>query len=151
MKNYLPDVMRPVKEMEIIKAILVNIKGNLKKQTDNWRNNWEFIVNMDSQKLLPQKRGYRFILKQDNKSRIDLKHLAHYTLSWIACIDDYCNLHHTPKAKHSKYPRRMNWDDSEKKFQNIQKMHGWHPIEVQYSGQLTVALGGFITEECLNG
>ena len=30
-KNYLPDVIKPVREIKIIKAILVNIKGNLKK------------------------------------------------------------------------------------------------------------------------
>jgi len=28
-----------LKKMEAIKAILVNIKENLKKQADNWRNN----------------------------------------------------------------------------------------------------------------
>jgi len=71
-------------------------------------------------------------------------------LLWIACIDDYCNLYYTPKAKHSKYPRRMNWNDSEKKFQNVQKMHKWHLTEVQYLGQLTVAPRRFMTEECLN-
>ena len=51
-KNYLPDVIRPVREMKAIKAILANIKENLEKQADDWRDNWEFIVNMDSQKLL---------------------------------------------------------------------------------------------------
>jgi len=34
-KNYLPDVIRLVREMEAMKAILVNIKGNLKKQADD--------------------------------------------------------------------------------------------------------------------
>jgi len=105
--------------MEAIKAILVNIERNFKKQADNWRDNWEFIVNTDSQKSLLQKRGHRFTLKENNKPKINPKHPAHYILSWIACIDNYCNLHHTPKAKHSKYPRRMNWDDSKKKFQNV--------------------------------
>ena len=71
-------------------------------------------------------------------------------LLWIACIDDYCNFYYTPKTKHSKYPRKMNWDNSKKKFQNAQKMHGWHPIEVQYPGQLIVTPKGFMTEECLN-
>ena len=47
-KNYLPDIIKPVKEMEAIKAILVNIKGNLEKQADDWRDNWEFTVNADS-------------------------------------------------------------------------------------------------------
>jgi len=45
----------------------------------------------------------------------------------------------------------MNWDNSKKKFQNVQKMHKWHPTEVQYLGQLTVTPKRFITEECLNG
>jgi len=76
--------MKPVKEMETIKAILVNIKGNLEKQADNWRDNWrdnwEFTVNADSQKLLLQKRGCRFTLEKDNKLKINLKHSAHYIL-----------------------------------------------------------------------
>jgi len=100
--------------------------------------------------LLPQKRGHRFTLKKDNKPKINPKHPAHYTLSWIACVDDYYNLHYTPKAKHSKYPKKMNWNDNKKKFQNTQKMHGWHPTKVQYPGQLTIAPKKFMTKECLN-
>jgi len=71
-------------------------------------------------------------------------------LLWIACVDDYYNLHYIPKIKYSKYPRRMNWNDNEKKFQNTQKMYRWHPTEVQYPGQLTVTLRRFIIKECLN-
>ena len=41
--------------MEIIKMMLVDIKGNLKEQAQNWRNNWSVLVNTDSQKLLPLK------------------------------------------------------------------------------------------------
>ena len=129
-KNYLPDVIKPVKEMEAIKAILVNIKGNLKKQADNWKNNWEFIVNADSQKLLPQEKGHRFTLKKNNKPKINLKHPAHYTLSWIACIDNYCNLHYILKVKHSKYPRKTEWDSSKRKFCNTKIMHRWHLTSV---------------------
>jgi len=44
----------------------------------------------------------------------------------------------------------MNWDDSKKKFQNMQKMHRWHLTKVQYPRQLTIAPGRFITEEYLN-
>jgi len=67
--------------MEAIKAILVNIKRNLKKQADDWKDNWEFTVNVDSQKLLPQGRGCRFILEKNNKLKINPKHPAHYMLS----------------------------------------------------------------------
>jgi len=108
-------------------------------------------VNINSQKLLPQKKGQRFTLEKDNKPKINPKHLAHYILSWIAYVDDYYNLHYTPKTKHSKYPRRINWDNSEKKFQNMQKIHRWHLTEMQYPRQLTVTLRKFITKEYLNG
>jgi len=48
MKNYLPDIIKPVKKMETIKTILVNIKRNFKKQADNWKDNWEFIINANN-------------------------------------------------------------------------------------------------------
>ena len=35
MKNYLPDVIKPVKEMETIKVTLINIKDNFKEQAQN--------------------------------------------------------------------------------------------------------------------
>ena len=38
-KNYLPDVIKPVREMETIKMILVDIKNNLKEQAQDWKNN----------------------------------------------------------------------------------------------------------------
>jgi len=34
-KNYLPDVVKPVKEIEAIKMTLVNIKGNFKEQAQD--------------------------------------------------------------------------------------------------------------------
>jgi len=53
MKNYLPDIIKPVREIKAIKTTLVNIKRNLKKQANDWRDNWEFTVNANSQKSLP--------------------------------------------------------------------------------------------------
>ena len=39
--------------MEAIKMTLINIKENLKKQAIDQKNNWQVLVNADSQKLLP--------------------------------------------------------------------------------------------------
>jgi len=52
-KNYLLNAIRPVREMEVIKIMLVNIKGNFKKQTADWKDNWQILVKADNQKLLP--------------------------------------------------------------------------------------------------
>jgi len=38
-------------------------------------------------------------MQEDNKLRVNLKHLVYYTLSWIIYIDNYYNMHETPKKK----------------------------------------------------
>ena len=72
--------MKPVLEIETIKQILVNIKDNLEKQAQNWRENWSVSVLVDSQKMLLLGRGCKFEFKLKNKLKVNLKHLAHYTL-----------------------------------------------------------------------
>ena len=79
-KNYLLDVIKPVKEIETIKMILVNIKSNFKKQAQNWRENWSVLVNTDNQKSLPLKQSHKFKLKEQNKLKINPKHSVYYTL-----------------------------------------------------------------------
>ena len=108
--------MRPVKEMETIKMILVNIKDNFKEQAQDQRDNQSVSVKIDSQKSLPLRQSQMFKLKEQDKPRINPGHPAYYTLLQIACVDDYCNQHYAPKAKHSKYPKRTEWNSSKKKF-----------------------------------
>jgi len=38
-------------------------------------------------------------MQENNKLRVNLKHLVYYTLSWIVYIDDYYNIYKTPKKK----------------------------------------------------
>ena len=108
-------------------------------------------VPVDSQKMLLLGRGYKFKLKLENKLKIDLKHLAHYTLLWIACVDNHCNLYYILKAKIGRYPKRMEWNNSKKKFQDAKVMHKWHLLTVQCLRCLSVEPGRFITEKCLSG
>jgi len=42
---------------------------------------------------------YRFKLKDENKLRVNLSHLAHYILLWIAYIDNIYNIYRAPKDK----------------------------------------------------
>jgi len=86
---------------------LVNIKGNLEKQAQDWRDNWVITVPVDSQKMLLLKRNCKFELKLEDKTQINPKHLVYYTLLWIACVDDYYNIYYILKAKHGRYPKRM--------------------------------------------
>ena len=50
---------------------------------------------------------YRFKLKDKDKLRVNLKHAAYYTLSWIAYVDDIYNMHRAPKDKNRKYLVRI--------------------------------------------
>jgi len=50
---------------------------------------------------------YRFKLKDKDKPRVNLKHIAHYILLWIAYIDNTCNMYRVPKDKNQKYLLRI--------------------------------------------
>ena len=80
-------------------------------------------VPVNNQKTLLLKRSYKFELKLENKLRVNLRHSVYYTLLWIACVDNYCNLHYILKAKIGRYLRKMKWNNSEKKFQDAKIMH----------------------------
>ena len=130
---------------------MVDIKGNLKKQAQDWRENWSVSVPVDGQKVLLLGRGCKFKFKLEDKLRIDPRHSAYYTLLWIAYVDNHCNLHHVLKTKVSRYPRRMEWNNNKKKFQDTKVIYRWHLSAVQHPKYLLVKLERFITEECLSG
>ena len=81
------------------------------------------LIPVDSQKTLLLKKDHKFKLKLKDKLKINPKYLAYYTLLWIACVDNHCNLHYILKAKIGKYPRKMEWNNSEKKFWDTKVMH----------------------------
>jgi len=57
-------------------------------------------------------------MQEDDKLRVNLKYLAHYILSWIACIDNKYKIHKIPKARNYKYPVRIYWILSKTKYRN---------------------------------
>jgi len=50
---------------------------------------------------------YRFKLKNKNKLKVNLKYIAHYTLLWIAYMDNTCNIYRALKDKNQKYLVRI--------------------------------------------
>jgi len=73
---------------------------------------------------------YRFKLKDKDKLRVNLKHVVYYTLLWIACVDNMCNMYRVPKDNNWKYPVRIYWALEEKWFRNAKYIHSWHLVEV---------------------
>ena len=52
-------------------------------------------------------RNRQFKITENNKPRINLKHLAHYTLLQIVCVDNLYNIHLILKKKLQRYPIRI--------------------------------------------
>jgi len=67
-----------------------------------------------------------FKIQEDDKLRVDLKHLAHYTLLWIVYIDNYYKIYKALKARNYKYLVRIYWMPSKLKYRNAEFMYGWH-------------------------
>jgi len=63
-------------------------------------------------------------MQEDNKLRVNLRHLVYYTLLWIVYIDDYCDIYKTLKERNYKYPVRMYWILSELKYKNAKFIYG---------------------------
>jgi hypothetical protein len=49
----------------------------------------------------------RFKLKEEDKLRVNLKHLAHYIMAWIIYIDDIYKIYKVLKIKNKKYLVRI--------------------------------------------
>jgi len=50
---------------------------------------------------------YRFKLKNKDKLRVNLRHIAYYILLWIAYMDNIYNIYRAPKDKNQKYPVKI--------------------------------------------
>jgi len=100
---------------------LIITSEDLEKAID-WRRDWQLSIPVkESLKLVIRKSIFK--KEEDNKLRVDLKHLAHHTLLWIVCIDNYCNIHKTLKKKNYKYLVRMYWMPSKLKYKNAEFMY----------------------------
>ena len=73
---------------------------------------------------------YKFKLKNKDKLRVNLKHIAYYTLLWIAYVDNIYNIYKVPKDKNRKYLVRIYWALEEKRFRNTKYIYSWHLVEV---------------------
>ena len=59
--------------------------------------------------------------------KVDPKNPVYYILSWIACVDDHCEMYKMPKVKNSRFLERMDWK-GEERYQNIRFMYSWYLI-----------------------
>jgi len=57
-------------------------------------------------------------MQENNKLKVNPKHLVYYTLSWIIYINNYYNIYKTPKKRNYKYLVKIYWMPSKLKYKN---------------------------------
>jgi len=65
-------------------------------------------------------------MQENNKLKVNLRHLVHYMLAWIIYIDNYCDIYKALKKKNYKYLVRMYWIPSKLKYKNIKFIYRWY-------------------------
>jgi hypothetical protein len=133
-----------------IKGALIMNPDDLEEESAGWRKKWQITI---PAKDYSEKwsRNRQFETTEDDEPRVDPKHPAHHTLSWIACVDDLCDMHLAPKKKQQRYPTRMHWSQNDREYRNAKYMHGWHVTEEWHIGMIVMQPGRFLTRECLLG
>ena len=72
----------------------------------------------------------RFKLKEEDKPRVDLKHLAYYILVQIIYIDNQYNIYKALKVKNKKYLVRIYQILDERKYRNVKYIYRQHLVEI---------------------
>ena len=71
----------------------------------------------------------RFKLKDKDKLRVNLKHLAYYILVQIIYIDNQYNIYKAPKAKNKKYLVRIYQTIDKYKYRNAKYIYRQHLVD----------------------
>ena len=79
---------------------------DLEKGLPDQRSNKRIII-LVNKGLTSRSLRQRFKLKEEDKPRVNLKHLAYYILAWIIYIDNQYNIYKILKAKNKKYLVRI--------------------------------------------
>ena len=71
----------------------------------------------------------RFKLKEEDKPRVNLKHLAYYILAQIIYIDNQYNIYKALKVKNKKYLIRIYQILDKQKYRNAKYIYRQHLVE----------------------
>ena len=81
--------------------------------------------------------------------RINKDHMAHFELSWAACIQPTCSLHLTPKERNGVWPRRSDETPITAPLEQT-ATHGWK-VGTVGPDFATLVPGPLIPKECVRG
>ena len=125
------------KRISYIKGVLIIMLKDLEEGLTDQKSNKRIAILVNKGPIFRSLRQ-RFKLKDKDKLRVNLKHLAHYILAQIAYIDNQYNIYKAPKAKNKKYLVRIYQTPDKRKYRNAKYIYRWHLVENIELNQLTL-------------
>ena len=104
--------------------MLKDLEEGLTDQRSNKR-----IVILVNEGLTFRSLRQRFNLKEEDKLRVNLKHLVYYILVQIIYIDNQYNIYKVLKAKNKKYLVRIYQTLDKRKYRNAKYIYRWHLVD----------------------
>ena len=126
--------------------MLKDLENGLTDQRSNKR-----IIVLVNKGLIFRSLRQRFKLKDKDKVRVNLKHLAYYILAQIVYIDNKYNIYKAPKAKNKKYLVRIYQTLDKRKYRNAKYIYKQYLVDILELNELILQLGRYLMEECLEG
>ena len=138
------------KRISYIKGALIITLKDLENGLVDQRSNKQIIIPVNKGLTFRSLRQ-RFKLKEEDKPRVNLKHLAHYILVQIVYIDNQYNIYKVLKAKNKKYLVRIYQTLDKYKYRNAKYIYRWYLVDNLELNKLIIQLGRYLTEKCLKG
>ena len=105
-KKVVQDILIIEKRISYIKGVLIITSKDLEEGLIDQRSDKQIII-LVNKELIFRSLRQRFKLKEKDKLRVNLKHLAYYILVQIIYIDNQYNIYKALKAKNRKYLVRI--------------------------------------------
>ena len=105
-----------------IKGVLIITLKDLEEELIDQRSNKRIII-LVNKGLIFRSLRQRFKLREEDKPRVNLKHLVYYILVQIIYIDNQYNIYKALKVKNKKYLVRIYQTLDERKYRNTKYIY----------------------------
>ena len=116
------------KRISYIKGALIITLKDLEDRLIDQRSNKRIII-LVNKGLTFRSLRQRFKLKEEDKLRVNLKHLVYYILAQIIYIDNQYNIYKVLKAKNKKYLVRIYQTLDKQKYRNTKYIYRQYLVD----------------------
>ena len=127
-KKVVQDILITEKRISYIKGVLIITLKDLEEGLMDQRSNKQIII-LVNKGLMFRSLRQRFKLRDKDKPRVNLKHLAYYILVQIIYIDNQYNIYKALKVKNKKYLVRIYQMPDKRKYRNAKYIYRQYLVD----------------------